>query len=80
MGSAAPGTGTAIRARAATCRASSTPTPGTRAWKDWRWTEKYAAQPEILAYANHVADRFDLRPLIAFETRVVAAEFEVAGR
>ena len=27
----------------------------------WHWTEKYAPQPEILAYANHVADRFDLR-------------------
>jgi cyclohexanone monooxygenase len=47
--------------------------------KDWRWTEKYAAQPEILAYANHVADRFDLRPLIAFETRVVSAEFDEAA-
>jgi len=46
--------------------------------KEWRWTEKYAAQPEILAYANHVADRHELRPLIAFETRVVAAEFDEA--
>jgi cyclohexanone monooxygenase len=44
--------------------------------KEWRWTEKYAAQPEILAYANHVADRFDLRPLIAFETRVLSARFD----
>jgi cyclohexanone monooxygenase len=47
--------------------------------KDWRWTEKYAAQPEILAYANHVADRFDLRPLIAFETRVTSTEFDAAA-
>ena len=47
--------------------------------KAWRWTEKYAAQPEILRYANHVADRFDLRPLIAFETRVVAAHFDEAA-
>jgi cyclohexanone monooxygenase len=47
--------------------------------KEWRWTEKYAAQPEILRYANHVADRFDLRPLIAFETRVVAAHFDAAA-
>jgi cyclohexanone monooxygenase len=46
--------------------------------KEWRWTEKYAAQPEILAYANHVADRFDLRPLIAFETRVISAAFDEA--
>jgi cyclohexanone monooxygenase len=44
--------------------------------REWRWTEKYAAQPEILRYANHVADRFDLRPLIAFETRVLSASFE----
>ena len=29
--------------------------------QEWTWTEKYAPQPEILAYANHVADRFDLR-------------------
>ena len=47
--------------------------------KAWRWTEKYAAQPEILAYANHVADRHDLRPLIAFETRVTSTEFDEAA-
>jgi len=47
--------------------------------KEWRWTEKYAAQPEILAYANHVADKFDLRPMIAFETRVLAAHFDEAA-
>ncbi|MET0189703.1 MAG: NAD(P)/FAD-dependent oxidoreductase [Pseudonocardia sediminis] len=28
--------------------------------QEWRWTERYAAQPEILRYAEHVADRFDL--------------------
>jgi cyclohexanone monooxygenase len=44
--------------------------------QEWRWSEKYAAQPEILRYANHVADRFDLRPLIAFETRVLSASFD----
>ena len=41
----------------------------------WRWSERYAAQPEILRYANHVADRFDLRSDMQFDTRVVAAEF-----
>jgi cyclohexanone monooxygenase len=46
---------------------------------EWRWSEKYAAQPEILRYANHVADRFDLRPLIAFETRVLSATFDEAA-
>ena len=34
--------------------------------QEWTWTEKYAPQSEILAYANHVADRFDLRRDIRF--------------
>jgi len=46
--------------------------------QEWTWTEKYAPQPEILAYANHVADRFDLRRDIRFETRVTAATFDEA--
>jgi cyclohexanone monooxygenase len=44
--------------------------------QEWNWSEKYSPQPEILAYANHVADRFDLRRDIAFNTRVVAARFD----
>ena len=44
--------------------------------KEWRWSERYATQPEILNYANHVAERFDLRRDIAFETRVTAATFD----
>ena len=43
--------------------------------QEWRWTERYASQPEILAYLNHVADRFDLRRNIQFDTRVVSAIF-----
>src|SRR3954467_1351800 len=43
--------------------------------QEWNWSEKYSPQPEILAYANHVADRFDLRSQIAFDTRVIAATF-----
>jgi cyclohexanone monooxygenase len=43
---------------------------------DWEWTERYAAQPEILSYLNHVAERFDLRRSIRFETRVTAAVFD----
>src|SRR3981081_4265142 len=42
----------------------------------WNWSEKYAPQPEILAYANHVADNFDLRRHIVFETRVTSATFD----
>jgi cation diffusion facilitator CzcD-associated flavoprotein CzcO len=41
--------------------------------QDWDWSEKYATQPEILRYLNHVTDRFDLRPDITFGTRVTDA-------
>ena len=44
--------------------------------QEWDWSEKYAPQPEILSYANHVADRFDLRRHIQFDTRVTAATFD----
>jgi cyclohexanone monooxygenase len=46
--------------------------------QQWSWSERYAGQPEILRYANHVADRFDLRRDIRFETRVVSAHFDEA--
>ena len=49
--------------------------------QEWEWTERYAAQPEIERYANHVADRFNLREKIQFETKVVSATFdEASGR
>ena len=44
--------------------------------QEWQWTETYAAQPEILAYANHVADRFELREHFSFNTRVSSAHFK----
>ena len=44
--------------------------------QEWVWSERYAAQPEILRYANHVADRFDLRRDIQFNTRVHSAVFD----
>ncbi len=44
--------------------------------QEWRWTERYASQPEILRYINHVADRFDLRRDIRFSTRVTSAVFD----
>ena len=44
--------------------------------RDWQWTERFASQPELLRYANHVADRFDLRRDAKFDTRVVSAEFD----
>ncbi|MCY4501078.1 MAG: NAD(P)/FAD-dependent oxidoreductase, partial [Alphaproteobacteria bacterium] len=48
--------------------------------QEWEWTEKYAPQPEILAYANHVADRFDLRRDIRFDTRVTTLAFDEAAK
>ena len=44
--------------------------------QSWTWTERYASQPEILRYAEHVADRFDLRRNIQFDTRVSRAAFD----
>ncbi|MFS0737145.1 NAD(P)/FAD-dependent oxidoreductase [Sphingomonas sp. 1P06PA] len=47
--------------------------------QEWRWSERYATQPEILRYINHVADRFDLRRDIALKTRVVRAAYDAGS-
>ena len=44
--------------------------------REWRWTERYAAQPEILAYLEHVADRFDLRRSYRFNTRITSVAWD----
>ena len=44
--------------------------------QEWKWSERYASQAELLLYLNHVTDRFDLRRSIAFDTRIAAAEFD----
>src|SRR5689334_6719093 len=46
--------------------------------QEWTWTERYATQPEILRYLEHVADRFELRAHIQLRTRVTAAAFDEA--
>ena len=46
--------------------------------QQWRWSERFAAQPEILRYLEHVADRFDLRREIQFNTTVTAAAYDEA--
>src|SRR5215471_12809241 len=49
--------------------------------QEWEWTERYPTQAEILRYLNHVADRFNLRRDIQFDTRVVRAQYdETANR
>ena len=45
-------------------------------WQEWKWSEMYAAQPEIERYFNFVVDRFDLRRHIAFNAKVTAVEFD----
>ena len=44
--------------------------------QEWQWSERYATQPEILRYAEHVAERFDLRKDIRFERPVKSAVFD----
>ena len=47
--------------------------------QEWTWSEKYSPQSELLAYANHVADRFKLWPDIQLNTRVSSAHFDEAA-
>ena len=44
--------------------------------QEWQWSEKYSPQPELLKYAQHIADRFELKRHIAFDTRVASAHFD----
>ncbi len=46
--------------------------------QEWEWSERYAPQAEILRYAEHVAERFDLLRDITFDTRVTSASFDEA--
>ena len=48
--------------------------------QEWEWTERYAPQPEILRYINHVADRFDLRGDIQLDTKIVSAHYDDSTR
>lgn len=44
--------------------------------QEWRWSERYPAQPEILSYLKHMVDRFDLRRDIVLDTRITAASYD----
>lgn len=43
---------------------------------EWKWTERYPRQQEILSYLSHVADRYDLRRSIQFDTQVETATWD----
>lgn len=45
-------------------------------FREWRWKEEFATQPEIESYLNFVVDRYDLRPFIRTGTRVVSAVWD----
>ncbi|WP_241242050.1 flavin-containing monooxygenase [Sphingobium algorifonticola] len=46
--------------------------------REWQWSERYATQPEIQSYIEFVAERFDLKRDILFNTRVESAAFDSA--
>ncbi len=48
--------------------------------KEWDWAETQSDQPAVLAYLEHVADRFDLRRDIQFETWVQDARYDEAAQ
>ena len=47
--------------------------------QEWRWSERYATQPEVLRYIQHVAELFDLRRDIEFNTAMTRASFDEAA-
>ncbi|MCJ1434294.1 hypothetical protein MMC27_003661 [Xylographa pallens] len=47
-----------------------------RVWKDWTWKEKYPAYRELRQYFDHVDKQLDIKRDVAFDTRVVAADFD----
>jgi len=76
--SAAPGTGTAIRARPATCR----PTTTCPCWTRWDYVPSrlYAKGPEIYAHCQAIARRYDLYDLAVFRTTVISTVWDEAER
>src|SRR5580692_9453286 len=44
--------------------------------EEWDWSEHFSGQPETLRYINYVADKFDLRRDIQFESRVTATIYD----
>ena len=47
--------------------------------REWDWKEHFSAQPDTLEYLNLVADKFDLRRDIRFQSTVTAAHWDDTG-
>ncbi|WP_457966918.1 NAD(P)/FAD-dependent oxidoreductase [Arthrobacter sp. D1-29] len=45
-------------------------------YKTWDWEDRYATQPQVLAYLKHVADKYDVRRSIRFNTRVIGTTWQ----
>lgn len=44
--------------------------------QDWTWTDRYPAGPEVLAYLQHVAERFKLRQHFKFNAKILSATYK----
>jgi cation diffusion facilitator CzcD-associated flavoprotein CzcO len=49
-------------------------------WDSWSWRERYAAQPELYAYLNYVADRYNVRSSYLFRTKLTSARWDESSR
>jgi len=47
---------------------------------EWHWKERFSSQPENYRYLSYVADKFDLRRHMQFDTAVTAANYDDASR
>ncbi len=47
---------------------------------EWHWKERFSSQPENLRYLNFVADKFDLRRHMRFDSRVEAMRWDEEER
>jgi len=47
-------------------------------FQNWKWSERYARQSEVLDYMNAVADKHDLKRSINFNTRIDRAQWDDA--
>jgi cation diffusion facilitator CzcD-associated flavoprotein CzcO len=45
-------------------------------YRSWKWSERYASQPALLAYMDFVANKFSLRDRFRFKTTVVGARWQ----
>lgn len=43
---------------------------------NYPWPERYVKQPEVLAYLQHVVEKYDLRKHFSFNTEMRSAEFD----